>query len=52
MKWAPVYPTETGVLVGMLGGDIVEKSEAEVVGGFTWDEVEADVFIFSLWQPR
>ena len=32
MKWAPVYAAETGVLAGMLGGDVVEKTEAEVVG--------------------
>ena len=31
MKWAPVYAAETGVLAGMLGGDVVEESEVEVV---------------------
>ena len=44
MKWAPVYAAETGVLVGMLGGDVVKEAEAEVVGWFPWDKVEADVF--------
>ena len=52
MKWAPVYAAETGVLVGMLGGDVIKEVEAEVIGGFTWNEVEVDVFVFSLWQPR
>ena len=52
MKWAPVYVAETGVLVGMLGGDIVKEAEAEVIGRFTWNEVEADIFVFLLWQPR
>ena len=47
MKWAPVYPAETGVLVGMLGGDVVEESEVEVIGRFVWNEVETDVFEFS-----
>ena len=47
MKWAPVYAAETGVLAGMLGGDVVEKTEAEVVGWFSWDEVKADVFELS-----
>ena len=49
MKWAPVYAAETGVLAGMLGGDVVEKVEAEVVGWFIWDEVEADIFKLSPW---
>ena len=49
MKWAPVCATETGVLMGVLGGDIVEKAEAEVIGWFAWDEVKADVFELSLW---
>ena len=49
MKRAPVYATEAGVLAGMLGGDVVEKAEAEVVGGFVWDEVKMDVFEFSPW---
>ena len=44
MKWAPVYAAETGVLAGMLGGDVVEETEAEVVGWFSWDEVKADIF--------
>ena len=47
MKWALMYVAETGVLVGMLGGDVVEKTEAEVIGWFSWDEGEADVFKFS-----
>ena len=47
MKWAPVYAAETGVLVGMLGGDIVEKAEAEVIRGFPRNEVEADIFKLS-----
>ena len=47
MKWAPVYAAETGVLAGMLGGDVVEKTEGEVVGWFSWDEVKADVFELS-----
>ena len=42
-----VYAAETGVLVGMLGGDVVEKTEAEVVGWFSWDEVKVDVFELS-----
>ena len=49
MKWAPMYAAETGVLAGMLGGDVVKEAEAEVVGWFTWDEVKADVFKLSLW---
>ena len=49
MKWAPVYAAETGVLAGMLGGDVVKKAEAEVVRWFSWDEVKADVFEFSPW---
>ena len=49
MKWAPVYAAETGVLAGMLGGDVVEKVEVEVVTWFAWDEVKADVFELSLW---
>ena len=49
MKWAPVYAAETGVLTGMLGGDVVKKAEAEVVGWFSQDEVEADVFKVSPW---
>ena len=47
MKWAPMHAAETGVLVGMLGGDIVKEAEAEVVGWFPWDEVKADVFELS-----
>ena len=47
MKWAPMYAAETGVLVGMLGGDIVEKTEAEVIGWFSWDEIKVDVFKLS-----
>ena len=31
MKGAPVYAAETGVLVGMLGGDVVEEAEAEMI---------------------
>ena len=42
MKRAPVYATEVGVLMGMLGGDIVKKSEVEVIGRFIGDEVETD----------
>ena len=49
MKGAPVYAAETGVLVGMLGGDVVKEAEAEVVGWFAWNEVEADIFELSLW---
>ena len=47
MKWAPMYVAETGVLAGMLGGDVVEKTEAEVVGWFSWDEVKVDIFELS-----
>ena len=47
MKWAPVYVAETGVLVGMLGGDIVKEAEVEVVRWFSWDEVKVNVFEFS-----
>ena len=49
MKGAPVYVAETGVLAGMLGGDVVEEAEAEVLRWFSWDEIEADVFELSLW---
>ena len=49
MKWTPVYAAETGVLVGMLGGDVVEKAEAEVVRWFVWDKVEVDIFELSPW---
>ena len=49
MKWAPVYAAETGVLAGMLGGDVVEKAEVEVVGWFIRDEVEVDVLKLSPW---
>ena len=49
MKWTPVYAAETGVLTGMLGGDVVKEAEAEVVRGFAWDEIKADVFEFLLW---
>ena len=52
MKGAPVYAAETGVLAGMLGGDVVEEAEAEVIGGFAWDEVELDLVEGSLWEPR
>ena len=51
MKWAAVDLTETGVLVGMLGGDVVEKVEVEVVGRFVRDEVEVDVLKLSPWLP-
>ena len=44
MKWAPVYSAETGVLVGMLGGDVVKEVEAEVVRWFSGNEVKADIF--------
>ena len=44
-----MYVAETGVLVGMLGGDVVKEAEAEVVRWFTWDEIEVDIFEFSLW---
>ena len=49
MKWAPVYVAEAGVLVGVLGGDVIEKAEAEVVRWFARNEVEADIFELSLW---
>ena len=49
MKWAPVYAAETGVLAGMLGGDVVEETEAEVVGWFVGNEVEANVLKLSSW---
>ena len=49
MKWTPMYTAEAGVLAGVLGGDVVEKAEAEVVGWFFWDEIEADVFELSPW---
>ena len=49
MKWAPVYAAETGVLAGMLGGDVVKEAEAEVVGWFSRNEVETDVFELSPW---
>ena len=52
MERTPVYAAEAGVLAGMLGGDVVKEVEAEVIRGFAWDEIEADVFEFSLWQPR
>ena len=51
MKWAPVYLAEAGMLAGMLGGDIVEKTEAEVIGQFSWNEVKTDVLKFSPWEP-
>ena len=47
MKWAPVYAAETGVLMGMLGGDVVKEVEAEVIRGFPRNEVKADVFKLS-----
>ena len=47
MEWAPVYAAEIGVLTGMLGGDVVKETEAEVVGWFPRDKVKADVFKFS-----
>ena len=49
MEGAPVYAAEAGVLAGVLGGDVIEEAEAEVIGWFVWDEVEADVFEFPLW---
>ena len=52
MEWTPVYVAEAGVLVGMLGGDIVKKSEVEVVGGLVGNEVKADIFEGSLYSPR
>ena len=47
-----MYATEIGVLAGMLGGDVVKKSEVEVVGGFIGNEVEMDVFKGSSYSPR
>ena len=47
MKWAPVYVAETGVLMGMLGGDVVKEAETEVIGRFSQDEIKADVFELS-----
>ena len=38
-----MYVAEAGVLVGVLGGDVIEKAEAEVVRWFSWNEVEADI---------
>ena len=35
MEWAAMDPTETGVLTGMFGGDVVEEAEAEVIGWFS-----------------
>ena len=49
MKRTPVYTAEAGVLAGVLGGDVVEKAEAEVVGWFFWDEIKADIFKLSPW---
>ena len=49
MKWAPVYAAETGVLAGMLGGDIVKEAEVEVIRWFTGDKVKFDVTEWSLW---
>ena len=51
MEWAPMYVAEVKVLTGMLGGDVVEEAETEVIGWFMRDEVEADVFEFSPWKP-
>ena len=51
MKWAPVYAAETGMLMGMLGGDVVKEAEAEVIGWFVWNEVEVDVLKFLPWKP-
>ena len=48
MKWASVYVTEAGVLMGMLGGDVVEETEVEVVRGFVRDEVKVGIFKFLL----
>ena len=48
MKGAPVYAAEAGVLVGMLGGDIVEELKVEVIGRFPRDEVKVNVFVFLL----
>ena len=52
MKWAPMYAAETGVLMGMLGGDVVEKAEAEVVRRFARNEVKVDNFKCLSRQPR
>ena len=30
MEWAPVYAAEAGVLVGMLGGDVVLRHDRDV----------------------
>ena len=49
MKGAPMYVAEAGVLVGMLGGDVVKEVEVEVIGWFSRNEVEVDIFEFSLW---
>ena len=49
MERAPVYAAEAGVLMGVLGGDVVKEAEAEVVGWFSWDEVKVDVFKLSPW---
>ena len=49
MKWAPMYVAETGVLAGMLGGDVVKEAETEVVGRFSRDEVKADIFELLPW---
>ena len=34
IEWAPMYVAEAGVLMGMLGGDIVEELKAEMIRGF------------------
>ena len=47
MERAPVYAAEAGVLAGMLGGDVVKKAEAEVIGWFSQDKIESDVFKIS-----
>ena len=49
MERAPMYAAEAGVLTGVLGGDVVEKAKAEVVGWFAGNKVEVDVFEFLLW---
>ena len=49
MPQAAVYLTETGVLMGMLGGDIVKEVEVEVIRWFTGDKVKFDVTEWSLW---
>ena len=49
MERTPVYAAEAGVLAGVLGGDVVEETKAEVIGWFVWDEVEADVLKLSPW---